>query len=46
MKICRRRNRSGNVLVFTALMIVVMFGMRAIAVDLGYLHVARTRRHC
>jgi Flp pilus assembly protein TadG len=34
MKIRRRRqSRSGNVLVFTALMMAVMFGMLAFAVD-------------
>lgn len=44
MKIRRRRPcRSGNVLVFAAFIMVGMFGMIALAVDLGYLHVVRTQ---
>jgi Flp pilus assembly protein TadG len=39
----RRQRRRGNVLVLTALMMVVMFGILAFAVDLGYLHVVRTQ---
>jgi Flp pilus assembly protein TadG len=39
----RRQSRSGNVLVLTALMMVFMFGILALAVDLGYLNVVRTQ---
>jgi hypothetical protein len=39
----RRRRRKGNVLVLTAVMLVAMFALLAFAVDLGYLHVARTQ---
>jgi len=38
----RRQNRKGNVLALTAVMMVGMFAFLAFAVDLGYLHVART----
>ncbi len=38
----RRHPRSGNVLVLTAVMMVVMFGVLAFTVDIGYLHVVRT----
>jgi hypothetical protein len=34
--------RSGNILVLTAAMLVVLFGLLAFAVDLGYLEVVRT----
>ncbi|MBP90504.1 MAG: hypothetical protein CMJ64_27985 [Planctomycetaceae bacterium] len=36
-----RRKRKGNILVLTACMMVVMVGMLACAIDLGYLYVAR-----
>jgi hypothetical protein len=39
----RRQPRSGNVLVLAALMMVLMFGMLAFAVDLGYINVIRTQ---
>jgi len=43
MKIRYRRPwRKGNILVLTAFMMVLLFGLLAFAVDLGYLHVART----
>jgi Flp pilus assembly protein TadG len=42
-RLYRRRSRSGNVLVLTAVMMVAMFGLLAFAVDLGYLHVARSQ---
>jgi len=43
MKSRRRRNeRKGNIAVLTGFMLVGLFGMVAFAVDLGYLHVART----
>jgi hypothetical protein len=38
----RRPRRSGNILVLTALMMVVLFALVAFAVDLGYLHVVST----
>lgn len=38
-----RRSRSGNILVLSALMLVVMFAMLAFAVDLGYLQVVRAQ---
>lgn len=38
----RRKRRQGNIAVLTAFMLVGMFGLVAFAVDLGYLHVART----
>ncbi len=43
MRFCNRhRNRSGSVLVFTAVMMIVMFAMVAFAVDIGYLQVVRS----
>jgi len=39
----RQRRRSGSVLVLALLMMVVMFGFLAFAVDLGYLNVLRTQ---
>ncbi len=39
----RRESRSGNILVFTAFMMIAMFAMLAFAVDLGYLQVIRTQ---
>ncbi len=38
----QRRNRRGNVLVLTAVLMVFMMGLLAFAVDLGYLYVTRT----
>jgi hypothetical protein len=38
-----RQRRSGNVLVLTAILMIAMFGMLALAVDIGYLHVVRTQ---
>ena len=39
----RHQRRTGNVLVFTTLMMVVLFAVVAFAVDLGYIHVVRTQ---
>ena len=39
---CAKRGRRGTVLVLTAFMMIGMLAMLAFAVDLGYLHVART----
>lgn len=39
----RRQRRSGSVLVFAAFMMVLMFGVLAFAVDLGYLQVTRSQ---
>ncbi len=38
----RRRDRSGNVLVLCVVMMVMMFGFLAFAVDLGYVNVVRS----
>ena len=38
-----RQHRSGSVLVFAAFMMVVMFGLIAFAVDVGYLSVVRSQ---
>ena len=37
-----RKRRAGNILVFSVLMMVVMCGVLAFAVDLGYLYTLRT----
>ena len=43
MKTCNRHNRrSGSILVLSAFVMVLMFGMVALAIDIGYLGVART----
>ena len=38
----RRQKRKGNVLALTVVMMVALFAFLAFAIDLGYLHVART----
>ncbi|HUT11361.1 MAG TPA: pilus assembly protein TadG-related protein [Thermoguttaceae bacterium] len=38
----RNKQRTGSVLVLTAVMMMVMFGILALAVDLGYIHVVRS----
>ncbi|NUQ61326.1 MAG: hypothetical protein HUU20_02490 [Pirellulales bacterium] len=35
----KKKDRAGNVLVLTAVMMIVMFALLAMAVDIGYLHV-------
>ncbi|MBN2474454.1 MAG: hypothetical protein JXB62_07585 [Pirellulales bacterium] len=39
----RRRSRSGNVLVLTAFLMVVLFGLLTFAIDMGYLQVIRSQ---
>ena len=41
----RPQDRRGHVLVTTVLMMIVMIGIVALAVDLGYLHVVRSPRN-
>ncbi|WP_081614448.1 pilus assembly protein TadG-related protein [Novipirellula maiorica] len=41
-KFCNRRNRKGAIAVLAAVLIVIMFGMVAFAIDTGYLALART----
>jgi len=38
----RNKQRTGSVLVLTAVMMMAMFGILALAVDLGYIHVVRS----
>ncbi|MFQ5895073.1 MAG: pilus assembly protein TadG-related protein, partial [Nitrospinota bacterium] len=41
-KIVRRRGEAGNALVLFALMLPVLLGFAALAVDVGYLYFVRT----
>ncbi len=42
MRTRRHRNRSGNVAILAAVMMIVVFALAVFAVDLGYLYVVRT----
>ncbi len=43
MKSQHRENRSGNVIVLTAFLMIVLLGFLAFAVDLGYIQIANTQ---